>query len=94
MFESAIEVTDVVKSDKNAKITFKNKSDLTFKLLKTKHIPDVVYFRNYTIKPNATETVTVKLENGTKEGNVNFEITNLVVEPNHGLSYTYKVMAK
>nr|WP_321376403.1 Sb-PDE family phosphodiesterase [uncultured Bacteroides sp.] len=94
LFESAIEVTDVVKSDKNVKITFKNKSDLTFKLLKTKHNPDVVYFRNYTIKPNATETVTVKLENGTKEGNVNFEITNLVVEPNHGLSYTYKVMAK
>jgi len=94
IFENAIEILNIDKTEKNVKITFKNKSDLTFNLLKTEHQSDVVYFRNYTIEPNCRHTVVVKLQNGLQYGDVNFEVTNLLVEPNQGLKCTYKISVR
>ncbi|BEG98069.1 Sb-PDE family phosphodiesterase [Bacteroides sedimenti] len=91
LFENSIEILDVEKSKRGVQITFINKSDLTFKLLKTEHNPDVVYFRDYVIEPNCRHSIMVKLQNDVEEGDVNFEVTNLLVEPGQGLKYTYHV---
>ena len=90
-FENAVEILNTEKSEKSVKITIKNNSDITFKLSKTKHTSDIVYFRDYTIEPNCRHSIVIKLQNGIREGDVNFAVTNLLIGPNKVLNYTYKV---
>nr|WP_320059284.1 Sb-PDE family phosphodiesterase [uncultured Bacteroides sp.] len=94
LFENSIEILNVEKSSKSIKIILKNNSDLTFELLKTEHDTNLVYFRHYTIDPNATHEIVIKLQNGIEKGDVNFEVTNLLVAPNQGLRCSYKVSLK
>jgi len=95
LFENAVEMT-VTKSENSARITFKNKSDLTFYLRKTAHDPRLTYFRTYTIdpytiKPQSTQTITVRLNKGVKEGDVNFCVENFLVQPSKGMNYTVRI---
>ena len=90
LFENALEIK-VEKSANAVRITFINKSDLTFNLKKTQHDVRLVYFRDYTIVPNGTHTITVRLQDGVTGGDINFEVENFLVKPNEGLKYTVKI---
>ena len=90
LFENALE-WNVEKTGATVRITFKNKSDLTFHLKKTSHDARLVYFRDYTIVPNGEHTVTVRLENGAAGGDVNFSVENFLAEPGKGMRYTIKI---
>lgn len=89
LFENSIEILSVDKSEKNVRIVLRNKTDLPFKLKKTAHDINLVYFREYEIKPHGTHAINIKLNNGVKSGNVNFEVTNLLIKPNIGMQYSY-----
>jgi len=96
LFENAVEISVTKTDDKTANITFKNTSDLTFHLKKTKSDTRIVYFRNtsivpFTIRPQSTQTVQVRLNDGVKGGDVNFSVENFLVEPNKGMRYTIKL---
>ena len=91
LFENAIEIRQVKKTDKAVAVTFYNHSDLTFKLKKTAHDARLTYFREYTIEPHCQHTITIQLNEGVKSGKVNFEVTNLWIAPNKGLSYSYDI---
>jgi len=95
LFENAVEII-VSKVDVGVRITFRNKSDLIFHLRKTAHDPRLTYFRNYnldpyTIKPQSTQSITVRMNEGVKSGNVNFCVTNFIVQPSQGMNYTVKI---
>ena len=93
IFHQSLEILNTEKTEKNFRITVKNKSDLPFYLHKTSHNPDLVYFRDYTIEPHGTHTITVRFVNGVAGGDVNFEITNLLAEPNKGLQVSIPIRA-
>jgi len=92
LFENAVEIS-VARTGNTARITFKNKSDLEFHLRKASHDERLTYLRNYNlypyiIKPQSTQTITVRLNNGIESGDVNFIVENLLVEPETGMKYT------
>lgn len=87
LFKNAVAIEKVDKTDKNVRITLKNNSGLTFRLKKGNHDPALTYFREYTIEPNSLHTLDIRLSESTQSGNVNFEITNLLVKPGKGLDY-------
>ena len=97
-FENAVEIK-VKKNDKDntASVTFKNTSDLTFQLRKSAHDPRLTYFRNmelypyYTLKPQSTQTIMVRLNDGVQGGDVNFIVENFLVQPCQGMKYTVKI---
>ena len=95
LFENALEIT-VTKADNTADITIRNKSDLTFHLKQAEHDPRLVYLRNvnihpFTLLPQSTSTLTVRLNNGIAGGDVNFIVGNFLVEPDKGMKYTIKI---
>ena len=90
LFEKSIEITAVKRNETGITISFKNNSSLSFQLKKTAHDPEIVYFRDYEIKPHSHHTITVKTPVN-KNGDVNFEITNLLVKPGKGLNCTYRL---
>jgi hypothetical protein len=90
LFENAVEM-NVEKTNNTVRITFRNKSDLTFHLKKTNHDARLVYFRDYTIVPHGVHTITVRLESGVTGGDVNFSVENFLVEPNKGMRYSIKI---
>ena len=91
LFEKALEIRDVKKGGKSVTVTIYNNSDLVFHLAKTAHDTDIRYFRDYTIRPHSLHTITVNFDNGAKYGKVNFEVTNLWVEPYRGMECSYDV---
>jgi hypothetical protein len=91
LFENALDISMKKNDNNTVQITFKNNSDLTFKLKKTSHDANLVYFREYTIIPNGIHLITVRLENGVKGGDINFSVENFLVEPNKGMKYTVKI---
>jgi hypothetical protein len=90
LFENALDIK-VDKTGNTARITFINNSDLTFRLKKTQHDPRLVYFRDYTIVPNGTHTITVRLQDGITGGDVKFRVENFLVQPDEGMMYTVKI---
>ena len=91
LFENALEIT-TEKTDNAVRITFKNNSDLPFRLKKTgDHDPRLVYFREFNIAPNGIHTITVRLEGGITGGDVKFSVENFWIEPNKGMKYTIKI---
>lgn len=90
IFEKSIEIINVERNDKSLIVVLKNNSDLRFTLKKTAHDVNVVYFRDYVIQPQSRHSITVKLPTQLKTGEVNFEITNLLVAPEKGMAYSYK----
>lgn len=89
LFENSLEIESVKKTDNEIRISLFNKTDLKFVLKKIQHDPNIRYFRDYTICPHCKHTIVIKLLNGVKSGEVNFEICNLLSEPNKGMAYTY-----
>lgn len=95
LFKNALDIT-VTKNDNTATITLKNKSDFLFRLKNVNHDSRLVYMRNYelfpfTIAPQGSQTITVRLNNSVKEGDINFCVENFLVEPDKGLIYTVKI---
>lgn len=89
LFEKSIEVVSVNRRAKSCDITVKNNSDLTFILKKTAHNKDIEYVRALTLKPQSRHTITVYYPETLKKGELNFEVTNLLIQPNKGMSYSY-----
>ena len=95
LFENAVEIT-VTKAENLARITFANKSDLTFYFKRTAHDARLTYFRNnaldpYILNPQSAQTITVRLNQGITGGNVNFCVENFLVQPSQGMNYTVKI---
>ena len=91
LFEQALNVKVERPTHTTARITIKNNSDLTFRLKKGPHDERLVYFRNYTIVPQGTHVITVKLQGGVQGGDLHFRVENLLVQPNQGMDYTLKI---
>jgi hypothetical protein len=90
IFENSIEIKEIKRNENSATISFINHSGLSYQLKKTAHNPEIVYFRDFTIKPHSHHTITVRMP-ANKSGDVNFEISNLLVKPGKGLDYSYKL---
>lgn len=84
IFENSIGITSIDRTGTGVTVAFTNYSDLTFKLKRTTHDPEIVYFDEYEITPRGRHTVTFEFP-ANKRGEVNFEITNLLVRPGKGL---------
>lgn len=89
LFEKSVEVTSIDRKSKSCQIVLKNNSDFSFNLKKTEHDKNLEYFRTYTIKPQSQHTITIYYPETLKEGLINFEVTNLLVQPGRGMSYSY-----
>ncbi|MDR0332848.1 MAG: histidinol-phosphatase [Dysgonamonadaceae bacterium] len=90
IFENSIEIIDISRGQTHATVRLLNKSGLTFRLKKTGHGGDVVYFRDYEIKPHSRHSISVRFPiEG--ESRVNFEVTNLLVSPGQGLQCSYRI---
>ncbi len=86
LFKQSIEIADVKREARRLTVTFKNNSDLTFRLKKSGHDPEIDYLRAYEmeIAPQASGTFVVRHPEG-KRGSINFEVTNLWTSPGKGL---------
>ena len=90
-FEKCVTVEEVKRMEKGVTLSVTNTSDLVLHLKKTAHDASLVYFRNMTLKPHTAYRIAVEFKNGIKGGDCNFEVTNFVVAPDKGLSYTLKL---
>lgn len=90
LFKNAVKIEKINKTDKSVQITIYNNSDLTFTLKKNEHDPKLNYFRDYTIKPKTHYTFVTYVHRPTIEGAITFEVTNLLVAPGKGLSYSWE----
>ena len=90
IFENSIEIKDIRRNENGIAIYIKNNSGLSFQLKKTDHDPEIVYFRDYEIKPHSNHVITIRVP-ANKSGNVNFEITNLLVGPRKRLQYSFRL---
>jgi len=88
IFENSVEIKDVKRNESGITVAIINNSGLTFNLKKTAHDAEIVYFRDFEIKPHSRHSITIKVP-ANKTGNVNFEITNLLVKPGKGLDCSY-----
>ena len=90
VFENSIEIINTEKGNNQVTVSFLNKSGLTFYLKKTAHDKNVVYFRDFEIKPHCKYSITIRFT-GDNDGKVNFEVTNLLVKPRKGLECSYSL---
>jgi len=97
LFKNALDI-NIERNEENhtARIILKNKSDLVFHLSKGQHDPRLTYFRNnllgpYTVYPQGTLTINVRLNNGVKGGDVNLIVENFLVQPEKGMKYTIQL---
>ncbi|MCL2598263.1 MAG: Sb-PDE family phosphodiesterase [Paludibacter sp.] len=90
IFENSFEIIDMAKGNNQVTVTFLNKSGLTFYLKKTAHDKNVVYFRDFEIKPHCKYSISIRFK-GDNDGKVNFEVTNLLVKPGKGLECSYSL---
>ena len=91
LFENALDIKVERVNNTTARLSIKNNSDLTFHLKKTQHDARLVYFRSYTIVPQWTHVITVRLQEGIQGGDMNFCVENMLVLPNQGMNYTIKI---
>ena len=90
IFDNSIEILDVIPENNRITINILNKSGLTFKLKKTSHDKNVVYFRDFEIKPHSKHSVSIRFT-GNNDGKFNFEVTNLLIRPGKGLDCSYNL---
>lgn len=90
-FEKCIEIKEMKRDEKGVTISIMNNSDLIFRLHKTEHNPSLVYFRDYVLKPHTKYSIKVLFNDGIKGGDMNFEISNLIVKPDKGLDYSIRL---
>ena len=89
--DEAVEIVNVTKKKNTINVEVQNHSQLPFHLEKTQHDPNIVYFRTYTIQPYSKHVITIKLENGVENGQVNFRVNNLLVKPNEGMLMSFDI---
>lgn len=89
LFEESVEVVKIGRKATHCSIVLQNKSDLTFHLKKTMHDKAIEYFRTYTIEPQSRHTINIYYPAQLKDGQINFEVTNLLVQPGKGMDYSY-----
>lgn len=89
LFERSVEVLSIKRNAKSCDILIKNNSDLIFKLKKTGHDKGLECVRTLTIKPHSQHRITIYHPATVKSGSLSFEVTNLLVQPNEGMKYTY-----
>lgn len=87
-FEKSVDVKEVARNEKGITLTITNHTEIPLKLKKTHHDPSLVYFRELILKPHTKHTVRVGFTNEVAGGAMNFEVTNFIVRPDTGLSYT------
>ena len=90
IFENSIEIKNVSRNESGVSVTIQNNSGLVFKLKKTDHDPEIVYFRDYEIRPHSQHVITIRVP-ANKSGNVNFEVTNLWIRHETGLNCSYRL---
>jgi len=90
IFENSFEIINTAKGNNQVTVTFLNESGLTFYLKKTAHDKNVVYFRDFEIKPHCKYSISIRFA-GDNDGKVNFEVTNLLVKPGKGLECSYSL---
>jgi len=90
IFDNSVEILNVRKEQNGVTVFIQNKSGLTFHLKKTAHDKEVVYFRDYDIKPYSRQSITIKFP-ADSFSKVNFEVTNLLVKPGEGLQCSYNL---
>ena len=90
IFDNSIEITDIKQGNNQITVYILNKSGLTFRLKKTAHDKNVVYFRELEIKPHSKHSITIRFS-GNNDGKFNFEVTNLLVKPGKGLDCSYNL---
>ena len=86
LFENSIEVTNVVRGQNDITVSVLNKSGLVFRL----SIMEGEETRDYEITPHGQHTITVQLPAG-RGGEINFEVTNLLVRPGQGLQLSHRI---
>ena len=90
LFEKSIKVVNVKRGKGYCNITLQNESDLTFHFQKTEHDKAIEYFRTFTVKPQSRCNIAIYFpETFNGEGKINFRVTNLLVQPNRGMDYSY-----
>lgn len=90
-FEKCIEVKELRRNDKGVTLSITNLSDLPLYLTKTAHDTSLIYFRHYILKPHTRHTVRVEFSNGITGGDMNFKVTNFLIENEKCLDYTLKI---
>jgi hypothetical protein len=91
LFDSCIEVTEVIPDDRRITVRWRNNSDLSFELRKTDHDAAIDYMPAgvMNIGPRESGSFLVRFPEGV-HGKVNFEVTNLLVAPGKGLPVSYE----
>lgn len=90
LFEKSVKIIDIKRGKKSCRLVLQNESDLTFYLKKTEHEKEVEYFREFTIEPQSRSTITIYYPETFEEaGRINFCVTNLLVQPNQGMDYSF-----
>lgn len=90
LFEKSVKVVNVKRGKGYCNITLQNESDLTFHFQKTEHDKAIEYFRTFTVKPQSRCNIAIYFpETFNGEGKINFRVTNLLVQPNRGMDYSY-----
>ena len=90
IFDNSVEISNVRQKQNGVTVDIQNKSGLIFHLKKTTHDKDVVYFREYDIKPYSRQSITINFPPNSYS-KVNFEVTNLLVKPGKGLECSYNL---
>ncbi|MCC8034725.1 MAG: Sb-PDE family phosphodiesterase, partial [Rikenellaceae bacterium] len=85
IFEKSIDTLNIRKTATRIHITIKNNSEVPFHLVKREQGNNLVYFREYTVKPHCQHTVTLKKTEDMTGGRMKFEVTNLLTAPGKGL---------
>lgn len=89
IFNKSVEIVNINRKTKYCDITVQNHSDLTFELKKTTHKKELEYFREYTIDPQSRHDIRIYYPEGTSKGQINFEVSNLLIAPAQGLQCSY-----
>ena len=91
LFDSCVEFTETTPDERRITVEWRNNSDLTFRLRKTDHDAAIDYMPTgeMTIGPRESGRFLVRFPEG-KHGNVNFEVTNMLVAPGRGLPVSYE----
>lgn len=91
LFEKCVSIKEIKRTENAVTLEMVNNTEIPVQLKKTAHDTRLVYFRNLTLQPHTRHTISIKLQNGIKGGDMNFEVTNFIVEPDKGLDYTVKL---
>ena len=86
--QACLTVKETRRTEKEIRLSVTNNSPLTLHLVRTGNTPDLSYFRNRTIRPHSTITLTIQLKNGAKGGKMTFKVTDFITGRDRCLHHT------